>query len=107
MRREIQRRELDFFAHAKEVIGEMRFNKSIKKGRKRVNRLRLKAAREVMGLNQADFKSIPQPEISKIEARKDMKLSTLRKYAEAMGMKVQITFVSNDKDKKHSISIYG
>lgn len=81
------------------------FDKTVKKGKKVAYELRLKAAREILGLNQTDFKGLTQPEVSKIESRKDVKLSTLQKYAKAMGMKVKITLISEDEGK--SISIYG
>ena len=64
-------------------------------------------ARELLNLNQTDLKGLTQPEVSKIEARKDMKISTLRKYAQAMDMRVVITLIPEDKKKGDSIPIYG
>jgi len=46
-------------------------------------------------------------EVSKIEARKDVKISTLNRCAEAMGMKIKIILVSKDKDEFEPIAIYG
>lgn len=64
-------------------------------------------ARESRGLNQAELEGLTQSEVSKIESRKDLKLSTLNKYAEAIGMKLKITLVPEDEDKSDSINIYG
>ena len=96
----------DFFEYAKELMGEERYNKAIKKGQKRANKLRLKMARELIGLNQTDLKGFTQPEVSKIEKRKDLKISTLEKYAKAIGMKVKISLVLKD-DEEQGVAIYG
>ena len=63
-------------------------------------------ARELIGLNQTELKGMTQPEVSKIEKRKDLKISTLDKYAKAMGMKVKISLVPEDEDDQQ-IAIYG
>ena len=96
----------DFFSHAKKVMGEDRFNKAVKKGQEKAHELRLKMARELIGLNQTELKGMTQPEVSKIEKRKDLKISTLDKYAKAMGMKVKISLVPEDEDDQQ-IAIYG
>lgn len=87
-------------------MGEDRFNKAVKKGQEKAHELRLKMARELIGLNQTELKGMTQPEVSKIEKRKDLKISTLDKYAKAMGMKVKISLVPEDEDDQQ-IAIYG
>ena len=89
------------------MVGKRRYNKATKEGNERANEIRLKMAREFIGMNQADLKGLTQPEVSKIEARKDLKISTLKKYAEALGMKVMISLVSEDDKKSKPILIYG
>lgn len=107
MKKKIKKYDQDFFSNAKKVIGEERYKKAIKKGNDKANVIRLKIARELIGKNQADLKGMTQPEVSKIEARKDLKISTLEKYAKALGMKVKINLVSEDDEKGQSIAIYG
>ena len=107
MKKKIKKRNSDFFNNAKEVIGDTRYNRAVKKGREYANELRLKTAREMIGLSQTDLEGMSQPEVSKIEARRDVKISTLKKYAEAMGMKVKISFVLEEEDDSTSIAIYG
>lgn len=106
MKKKTKKYNPDFFEHAKEVMGEERFNRAIKKGQARANKLRLKMARELIGLNQTDLKGFSQPEVSKIEKRKDLKISTLEKYADAIGMKVKISLVLKD-DEEQGVAIYG
>ncbi len=107
MKKKTKKYEQDFFANAKKVIGEDRYIKALKKGNDKANAIRLKMARELIGKNQTELKGLTQPEVSKIEARKDLKISTLEKYAKALGMKVIINFVPEDDEKSQPIEIYG
>ena len=100
----------DFFNNAKNIVGQKRYNKSIQKGHEQANEIRLKMARELIGKKQIDLVGMSQPEVSKIEARKDLKISTLQKYPKALGMKVKIMLVSEEDEeskKVQPISIYG
>lgn len=107
MKKKTKKYNSDFFSSAKKLIGKKRYNKSIQKGQKNAHELRLKMARELIGKNQTDLKGMTQPEVSKIEARKDLKISTLKKYAKALGMTLKISLVSEEDEKSKSISIYG
>lgn len=106
MKKKSKKHDSDFFAHAKISLGNKAFERALKKGHEKVYELRLKMAREMIGLNQTDLKGLTQPEVSKIENRKDMKISTLDKYAKAMGMRVKISLVPEDDDDQQ-IAIYG
>jgi DNA-binding XRE family transcriptional regulator len=67
-----------------------------KKGRERVT---LRAFREAMGKTQVDVAEaleIDQGEVSRIERRPDLMLSTLRRYASALDAACEITFVLSD-----------
>lgn len=106
MKKEIKKHNPDFFSNSKRVMGEKRYSQALKKGQQKANELRLKYAREELGLTQIELKGLSQPEVSKIEKRKDLKVSTLERYAKSMGMKLKISFISkNDEDEE--ISIYG
>lgn len=107
MKKKIKKHNQDFFANAKKVVGDERYSKALKKGHDKANQIRLKMARELIGKNQTDLKGLTQPEVSKIEARKDMKISTLVKYAKALGMKITINLISEDDEKRKPIAIYG
>ena len=106
MKKKRKKYEPDFSSHGKKIMGEARYAMAIKKGQYKVHELRLKMARELIGLNQSDLNGMAQPEVSKIESRKDLKISTLDKYAKAMGMRVKISLVSVDDDDQ-LIAIYG
>ncbi len=52
--------------------------------------LQLAKLRERQGLRQSDIKAFSQTAISKLERRKDMKLSTLIEYVQGIGMGLEI-----------------
>lgn len=106
MKAKTKKHNPDFFSNAKKIMGEKRYSRAIKKGQEKANELCLKMAREKLGFTQVELKGISQPDVSKIEKRKDLKISTLEKYAKAMGMKLKISFVSKD-DGKEKVIVYG
>lgn len=53
-------------------------------------RIRLSELRKQMGIRQTDIESFSQASISKLEKRKDMKVSTLVDYLESLGLGVEI-----------------
>ena len=67
MKKKSKKDESDFFSHAKKRLGKKAFGRAVKKGQEKVHELRLKMAREMIGLNQTDLKGLTQPEVSKIE----------------------------------------
>ena len=52
--------------------------------------IRLAKLRENLGIKQVDNEIFAQSSISKIENRKDIKISTLRDYLHSIGMEVEI-----------------
>ena len=52
--------------------------------------LRLAELRERQGVKQSEIKAFTQTAVSKLERRKDMKLSTLIEYLEGIGMGLEI-----------------
>jgi hypothetical protein len=53
-------------------------------------RIRLSDLRKQMGIKQTDIEAFSQASISKLEKRKDMKVSTLVDYLECLGLGVEI-----------------
>lgn len=52
--------------------------------------LRLAELRERQGVKQSDMKAFSQTAVSKLERRRDMKLSTLIEYLQGIGMGLEI-----------------
>ena len=65
--------------------------------------LKLAEARKKMGLRQIDIEGFTQAEVSKIENRPDIKLSTLIDYLKSIGMGVKIVGVSDDDHEEFEI----
>ena len=59
----------------------------------------LRELRKKNGFSQKDVKKYTQTSVSKIESRSDLKLSTLMKYLDAIGIDVEIRAVAQ---KPHS-----
>ena len=53
--------------------------------------IKLKALRGKYGIKQADVSNFTQTAISKLERRKDLKISTLIDYLESLGFGLEIT----------------
>lgn len=52
--------------------------------------MKLSELRKEAGLKQQDIEAFSQSGLSKIESRKDMKISTLREYLHSIGMELEI-----------------
>jgi hypothetical protein len=59
--------------------------------------IRLAELRKRMGVRQEDVPAFSQSAISKLEARSDMKLSTLIEYLENLGMGIEIRVYPKNK----------
>lgn len=73
---------------------------SIQKRRGELPLLDLRAVRELVGKTQVDVANVThmtQPEVSQLERRPDVRLSTLRRYVEALGGEVEVFATFGDK----------
>lgn len=81
----------DFSKHAEKALGPERFARARARAAEEVKRIQLTQLREKLQLNQTDIKGFRQADVSKIENRSDMKLSTLVKYVtEGLGAEIEI-----------------
>ena len=67
-----------------------RVQRAKKKAEKKIFRIKLSELRIKMGPKQEDIKAFTQSGISKLESRKDMKISTLVEYLHNIGMRLEI-----------------
>ena len=89
-----------FFESAKEVMPPERFKRAIDRGEEIVAFLRLSEARKKMGLRQVDVEGYDQAEVSKLENRTDIKLSTLIDYMKSIGMRIKIIGIPENKSEE-------
>ena len=82
-------------AHASESIDWTKA-KVVGRGLKTGRRFDLRALRVAVGKSQADIArtaEMDQGDVSRLESREDMKLSTLRRYADALGGELDVAVV--------------
>jgi hypothetical protein len=65
--------------------------------------LKLKALREKYGVKQGDVANFTQTAVSKLENRKDIRVSTLIDYLESLGMGLEIVALPKGKDAKREV----
>ena len=65
--------------------------------------IRLKELRSKSGIRQTDVANFSQTAISKLERRKDIKISTLIDYLDSLGMGLEIAALSRGKAAKKEI----
>ncbi len=90
----------DFTDELAAMLPRERVERAKKEAEKEIFQIRLVELRKKMGIRQEDVKTFSQSSISKLEARKDMKLSTLIEYLTNIGMGVEIK--AYPKNRKHT-----
>lgn len=90
----------DFVDELASTLPKKRINKAKKEAEKEIFQIRLSELREKRGVKQEDIKSFSQSSVSKLESRKDMKISTLIEYLDNLGLGIEIKAYTKDKKKK-------
>lgn len=92
--------------NAMKAMESMMDDDTIQKARQKAEQeilsIRLAQLRERQGVKQTDFHTFSQTAVSKLEKRKDMKLSTLIEYLENIGMGLEIRAYPKGGDKDNS-----
>jgi hypothetical protein len=65
--------------------------------------LKLKAIREKYGVNPGDVANFTQTAVSKLENRKDLRISTLIDYLESLGLGLEIAALPKGKNAKREV----
>jgi len=74
------KRNNDFIDELETTLPEKRIKKAHKEAEQAILQIKLSELREKQGIRQEDIKSFSQSGVSKLETRKDMKISTLIEY---------------------------
>jgi len=89
----------DFLEELSSMLPPDRVKKAKKEAEKEILKYKLADLRKKMGIRQEDIKSFTQSGISKLEYRKDMKISTLVEYLDNIGMGIEIKVYPKKKQK--------
>jgi hypothetical protein len=90
----------DFIDELASMIPPERSERAKKEAEKEIFQIRLAEIRKKMGVRQEDIKSFTQSGISKLESRKDMKVSTLLEYLKNIGLGIEIKVYQKSIKKK-------
>jgi len=82
------------------TLSEKRIKKAHAEAEKAILQIRLSEIREKRGMKQEDIKTFSQSSVSKLESRKDMKISTLIEYLDNLGLGIEIKAYPKNKKKK-------
>lgn len=81
-------------------LPEKKIRKAYAEAEKAILQIRLSEIREKRGIRQEDLKTFSQSGASKLESRKDMKISTLIEYLDNLGLGIEIkAYPKNNKNK--------
>ena len=80
----------DFFKESAKVMSAESVERADTRSKAVIQFLQLAEARKSMGLRQSDLKGFSQADVSKLEKRTDIKLSTLIEYLQSLGMELEI-----------------
>lgn len=86
-------------------ISQKRLNKIEEETSKEIFRIRLSELRKRNNIKQTDVKSFSQSALSKLEARKDMKISTLIEYLKNIDMGLEIRAIPKGKHSRKDEAI--
>jgi transcriptional regulator with XRE-family HTH domain len=97
----MKKTKTDFLDELSSTLSEKRVKKAHQDAENVILKIRLAEIREKRGIRQQDVKSFSQSSVSKLESRKDMKISTLVEYLDSLGLSVEIKAYPKDKKKKN------
>jgi len=92
----------DFINELESTLSKDRIKNARKKAEKEILQIKLAEIRKKFGIRQEDIKSFSQSGVSKLESRKDLKISTLIQYLENLGLGVEIKVYPKNKKMKNS-----
>jgi hypothetical protein len=89
----------DFFESSDSYMNPESAKRADKKAEDVISFLKLAEARKKMGLRQIDLEGFSQADVSKIENRSDIKLSTLIDYMQSIGMGIKISGLGEENEE--------
>ncbi len=94
-------RKKDFIDELAETLPKGRVKRAYTDAEKEILQIRLAEIREKRGYKQEDISSFSQSSVSKLEKRKDMKISTLIEYLDDLGLTLEIKAYPKTKHTKN------
>jgi hypothetical protein len=99
-RKKMGKKNKDFTDELAAMLPKKRVERAKKEAEKEIFLIRLAELRKKRGIRQEDITAFSQSGISKLESRKDIKISTLIEYLKNLGMGVEIKAYPKNKQLK-------
>lgn len=93
----------DFFSDAEKILPKSIIEKAQHNAQREILKIKLSELRKQFGLKQTDIGGFSQTSVSRLEARKDMKISTLMDYIHSLGLVIEIKVKEKKKGKHKEI----
>lgn len=90
----------NFINELSSTLPEKRIKKAHAEAEKAILQIRLSEIREQRGMKQEDIQTFSQSSVSKLESRKDMKISTLIEYLDNLGLGIEIKAYPKNRKRK-------
>jgi len=90
----------DFVDELSGMLSEERVMRAKKEAEKELFKIKLSELRKNTNLTQSEIEGFSQSGISKIEKRKDLKISTLIDYLEGLGLNLEINVYPKTNNNK-------
>jgi len=90
----------NFINELSSTLPEKRIKRAHAEAEKTILQIRLSEIREQRGMKQEDIQTFSQSSVSKLESRKDMKISTLIEYLDNLGLGIEIKAYPKNKKRK-------
>ena len=98
-RKKMGQKNNDFTDELAAMLPGERVERAKIQAEKEIFQIRLSELRKKLGIRQEDIKAFSQSSISKLESRKDIKISTLIQYLDNLGMGVEIKAYPKNKNQ--------
>lgn len=93
----------NFFEHAEKSLPKERIESAKTEAQKEILKIKLSDLRKQFGIKQIEVEGFSQPAVSRLEARKDMRISTLMDYVHSLGLEIQIKVKEKKKSKAKEV----
>ncbi|MCP4157150.1 MAG: XRE family transcriptional regulator [bacterium] len=90
----------DFNDELAAMLPKERVERAKREAGEEILQISLSELRKKMGVRQEDIKGFSQSSVSKLEYRKDIKLSTLIEYLDNLGLGIEIKAFPKDKGQR-------
>jgi len=107
MKSSVKKKYSNFFDEAEKSLTDKSIKKAKEKASELILQIKLSELRETQGIKQSDMEHYSQPGLSRLENRRDIKISTLVNYIHDLGMELEIKAKPKNKPSQSYILYKG